>query len=75
MWVDKGGVLLRENKTKVVTTIGNYLNNLEGSRKADGELTNPCMCSMHHGVTIVIASQATRLGKGSSVTMQDKHIS
>jgi len=41
MWVDKGGVLLRENKTKVVTTIGNYL---EGSGKADGELTNPCAC-------------------------------
>ena len=31
MWVDKGRVLLRENETKVVTTIGNYLNNLEGS--------------------------------------------
>ena len=42
MWVDKSGILLRENKTKVVTTISNYLNNLEGSRKADGELTNLC---------------------------------
>ena len=37
-------VLLRENKTKVVTTIGNYLNNLESSEKADSELTNLCMC-------------------------------
>ena len=42
IWVDKGGVLLRENETKVATAIGNYLNNSEGSRKADGELTNPC---------------------------------
>ena len=41
MGVDKGGVLLRENETKVVTTIGNYLNNSEGSKKTDGELTNP----------------------------------
>ena len=47
MWVDKGGILLKENKTKVVTTISNYLNNLEGSRKADGELTNPCVHVMH----------------------------
>ena len=30
-----------------VTTIGNYLNNLESSRKADGELTNPCVCVPH----------------------------
>ena len=43
MWVDKNRILLRENKTKVVTTIDNYLNNSEGFRKADGELTNPCM--------------------------------
>ena len=42
IWVDKDGVLLRENKTKVVIAIGNYLNNSEDSRKADGELTNPC---------------------------------
>jgi len=38
---------LRENKTKVVTTISNYLNNLEGSRKADGELTNLCAYVIH----------------------------
>jgi len=44
---DKGGVLLRENKTKVVTTIGNYLNNLEGFRKTDSELTNPCVRASH----------------------------
>jgi len=43
MWVDKGRILLRENETKVVTIIGNYLNNSEGFRKADGELTNPCI--------------------------------
>jgi len=53
MWVDKSGVLLRENETKVVTTIGNYLNNLESFGKANGKLTNPCIHSMHHGVTIV----------------------
>ena len=41
--VDKGGVLLRENKTKVFTAIGNYLNNSEGFGKVDGELTNPCV--------------------------------
>ena len=53
MWVDKGGVLLRENETKVVITIGNYLNNSEGSGKADGELTNPCTRGTHHSVTIM----------------------
>jgi len=53
MWVDKDGVLLRENETKVVTIIDNYLNNLEGSEKTDSELTNPYMCSMHHSVTIM----------------------
>jgi len=53
MWVDKSRVLLRENKTKIVTTIGNYLDNSEGSRKADGELTNPCTHGMHHSVTII----------------------
>jgi len=53
MWVDKDRVLLRENETKVVITIGNYLNNLKGSGKADSELTNPCMCGTHHSVTIV----------------------
>ena len=37
-------ILLRENKTKVVTTISNYLNNLESSGKADSELTNLCVC-------------------------------
>jgi len=47
MWVDKGGVLLRENETKIVTIIGNYLNNLEGSKKTDGELTNLCTCMKH----------------------------
>jgi len=58
MWVNKSRVLLRENETKVVTTIGNYLNNSEGSGKADGELTNLCTCMMHmcthYGITIVI---------------------
>jgi len=45
--VDKGGVFLRKNKIKVFTAIGNYLNNSEGSGKADGELTNPCTCVTH----------------------------
>jgi len=45
--VDKDEVLLRENEIKVFTAIGNYLNNLEGSGKANGELTNPCMHVMH----------------------------
>jgi len=43
MWVNKDGVFLRENETKVAIAIGNYLNNSKGSKKADGELTNPCM--------------------------------
>ena len=40
-------VLLRENKTKVVTTIGNYLNNLESFGKADSKLTNLCVHVTH----------------------------
>ena len=38
---------MRENKTKVVTAIGNYLNNLEDFEKADSELTNPCVRVTH----------------------------
>jgi len=41
--VDKGGVLLRKNETKVFTAIGNYLNNSEDFGKANGKLTNPCV--------------------------------
>jgi len=38
---------LKENETKVVIAIGNYLNNSEDSRKADSELTNPCAHVTH----------------------------
>jgi len=60
---------LRENKTKVVTVISNYLNNSEGFRKADSELTNPCACGMHHSVTIVTKREKEniRVAKGSSI--------
>jgi len=53
--VDKGRVLLRENETKVVITIGNYLNNLEGSGKTDSELTKPTrLPSLEHYCSLAL---------------------